>query len=410
MHGKRLALVLSFLILAGLGARNLAAQPVPLGPETRVDTFSGDSGFQYPSCPYLAVRPTGDFLIAWDHGGSLPPDVYARAYAAGGDPITPSQVFVGSQGYYPVVDSATVLSNGYRVLFHVVDDLGIDPLKFYRHRVEPSGKPVAGPPRPLGAADTLWVWPGPGEMLLAGRYAAGKKRMVAQKVAANGKPAGFNYILNTRPILDPFPTIVPVSDKRFVAAWTGYSVATGSTPARQVVRARLFSLSGPLGSDFDVNSVPAGAPGAFPFLNGGVVVAGDRFGGFAVAWSLSDSSSTSVHLRFFDDEGAPTSPEIVVASSAEVSIHPVAAAFDDSGNLLLLWRKFPTLDPDIQARVFDSSGSPLGAAFRVNSAASGDFDEPFCGSVGWAEDTWVITWAAQKPNESSAIFVRRFAG
>lgn len=408
MYGKRWSWLLSFFAVAWLGTGGLCAQPAPLGPETRVDTLTGD---QFPNCPSVAVRPMGAFEIAWDYGGNLPPNIDARSYGASGAPITP-QTFVGSEGFYPVVDAVSVLASGYRVLFHVVDDLGEEPPKFFRHRLHPSGFPEPGPSRPVGADDTLWVWPGTRDTLLAGKYNTAQKRLIAQKVAGNGKPTGFEYVLNSRPIVDPNPVIVALGDRRFVAVFTGRSVASGSTPARQVIRARRFSVSGPLGPDFDVNTVPGGAPGSAPFINASFVVAGDRFGKFAVAWIVQGSTGTTTRLRIFDSAGVPTGPE-VVAAGPEGSPVPVSAAFDDSGRVLLLLRRTLS-DPlrnDLQARVFNSAGAPIGPAFSPRSAASGDFDEPFCGSVGWAQDTWTITWSAEKAFDGpSAIFVRRFAG
>lgn len=408
MHGKRWSWLLSFLVAAWLGTHGLSAQPVPRGPETRVDTVAGD---QFPNCPALAVRPMGAFEIAWDYGGNLPPNVDARSYAASGAPITP-QTFVDSQGFYPVVDAVSVLGSGYRVLFHLVDDLGEEPPKFFRHRINASGYPEPGPSRPVGADDTLWVWPGTKETLLAGKYNAAQKRLIAQKVAGTGKPTGFEYVLNSRPIVEPNPVIVALDERRFVAVFTGRSVASGSTPARQVIRARRFSVSGPLGPDFDVNTIPGGAPGSAPFINASFVVAADRFGKFAVAWIVQGSAGTTTRLRIFDSAGVPTGPE-VVAAGPEGSPVPVSAAFDDSGHVLLLLRRTLS-DPlrnDLQARVFNSVGAPIGPAFSPRSAASGDFTQPFCGSAGWADGTWIITWAAEKAFDGpSAIFVRRFAG
>jgi hypothetical protein len=311
-----------------------------------------------------------------------------------------------------VVDAVSVLGSGYRVLFHIVDDLGEEPPKFFRHRINASGYPEPGPSRPVGAADTLWAWPGTKETLLAGKYLTAMKRLVAQKVAGTGKPAGFEYVLNSRPIEAPNPVIVALDDRRFVAVFTGRSVASGSTPARQVIRARRFSVSGPLGADFDVNNVPGGAPGSAPFINADFVVAADRFGKFAVAWVVSNSTGTTTHLRIFNSAGVATGPE-VIAAGPEGSPFPVGADFDDSGNVLLLWNRtlHDPLRSDLQARVFNSVGAPVEPAFSPRSAASGEFDEPFCGSVGWADHNWVITWAAQKFDLGpSAIFVRRFAG
>src|SRR5699024_5896328 len=92
---------------------------------------------------------------------------------------------------------------------------------------------------------------------------------------------------------------------RSVSSPEGRSVASGSTPARQVLRARRFSISGLLGPDFDVNNVPDGVPGSSPFINSDFVVAADRFGKFAVAWLVSNGAGSTIYLRVFNSLGAP---------------------------------------------------------------------------------------------------------
>jgi len=394
-----MALILSFLAVASLGIRGLSAQPAPRGPETRVDTASGD---QFPNCPSLAVRPMGAFEIAWDYGGNHPPNVDARSYAASGTPITP-QTFVDSQGYYPVVDAVTALGSGYRVLFHLVDDLGEEPDKFFRHRIHASGFPDAQASRPVGADDTLWVWPGTKETLLAGKYNAAQKRLIAQKVAGTGKPAGFEYVLNSRPIVQPNPVIVDLDERRFVAAFTGLSVASGSTPARQVLRARRFSISGPIGPDFDVNTTPPGPGETAPFLNPQFQVAAAPNGGFAVSWALGQT----IYLRYFDAAGHPATPEIPAIEDPSV-FAPVSMAFDDQGSLALLWLQFLE-SSDLQIQSFGPDGAPRGSSRPVRSAVSGEFQVPLEGSVSWAGNSWLVTWVASTADGSSrALFVRHF--
>jgi hypothetical protein len=85
---SRLALsLLSFFFLAGPGSVELAAQPTPTGPETRVDTLKGD---QFPLCPRIGVAPDQSFEIAWGYDGNLPPEIKARHYNASGSPTDPA--------------------------------------------------------------------------------------------------------------------------------------------------------------------------------------------------------------------------------------------------------------------------------------------------------------------------------
>lgn len=79
-------------------------------------------------------------------------------------------------------------------------------------------------------------------------------------------------------------------------------------------------------------------------------------------------------------------------------------AFDDTGNLLLLFR----LDYySLRLRLFDPQGTPQGPPADVTSD---DTTEPRGGSLAWTGDSWLVAWvAAIFPYDQSAIYVRRFA-
>jgi len=405
MKNSRLVLsLLSLLLLTGLGARHLTAQPTPTGPETRVDTLAGD---QFPKCPKIGVAPDKSFEISWGYDGDLPPEIKARHYNSKGAPTDPSEVLVAALDYYPVTLSVSPVSTGFRVLMEVIDDLGA-PSRFFRRRIDPSGVP-AGTPRSVGIPGTTdWVSSGPGDTLFAGHYDAGTHRLSVQKVSSLGVPTGPVYLLNTRP-LNPQerPKIVPLSDGGWVAVFTGYSIAGPGSPALQVIRARRFNAAGaPTGPDFDVNNSPAGAPGTFPFLSGFVVGAGPD-GRFAVSWVFAETFGDTIRFRSFTGAGAPVAPDRIVATETSLS-GPSSLAFDSAGRVLLLW-SVVSLDPEVKARLLRPNGTFLGPVFSPQSAASGAYDEPFCGSVARVGNSWLITWAAQKLDSGpSAVFLRRF--
>jgi hypothetical protein len=408
MNRKRQAIFLFLLIAAAWSPRQLAAQPVPAGPETRVDTTRGD---QSPSCPKIGVAPNHSFEIAWDYRGSFPSEIRGRHYNAAGGPTDPSEVVLAKLDYYPVVLDFKPVSNGFRALIEVIDDLGA-PSRFYRQRTYPSGAP-AGTPRRVGVTGTThWVSSGPGDAVFAGTYDFTLHRLSMQKVDPMGVPAGTVYILNTRPILLQYyrPEIAPLAGGGWVAMFIGISPASPGVPERQVIRARLFNAAGaPLGPDFDITNIPSGEPGSEPSSAlYEAIVAGGPGGGFAVSWHLFGEDDR-LYLRFFKATGVPAGPESLVTS--DHSVYPISAAFDGSGRLLLLWGatlNTPIFPPALRARLYKPSGIPAGPEFNPASTASGAFEQPFCGDLAWAGGSWLITWAAQKAGQPSAIFVRRF--
>jgi hypothetical protein len=407
------ALILTFLALVPHG---LAAQPAPLGPEMRVDNQNRHS----PSCPQVAVTRGGAAEIAWDNGGLSPFEVYVRHYAPSGAPTDAAPLPVGPAGITPqsylALEDLTTISYGFRVLTRVVDRNGVQPTKFFRRKLSPSGDPFTEAPRPVGNKDTAWVWSGPGDLLYAGTYQAKQKRLVIQEVGGTGQLTGPQIVVNTRPIVDPHPLLVPIgNNSEYVVVWSGLSVATAGSLARQVIRARRFFKGMPEGKqDFDVNVTPGGVPTQLPLVGQYFVVATDpRTEGFAVAWTVTtDSLGASIHLRLFDFPGVARGPE-KIAVPVGIGVAPVAAAFDDSTDLLLLWRRARPQHngSELQARLFGSAdgGGPLGPAFGVGSAASESFFDQPCGDVAWTRSSWVIAWEGQQADSGAGeIFVRRF--
>jgi hypothetical protein len=388
-----------------MGARGAAAQPVPLGPEIRVDTLAGD---QFPSSPVLAVQPGGGFEIAWGYGASQPAQIFSRHFTAGGEPTDAAQVLIGSRGYYPLADAVTATPKGFDVLWHVVNDLRPEAPAFYRRHLNLQGVPDPGKPAPLGGKGTQWVWNVRGNGFMAGSPLLHAHGIAARHLASSGRPTGPELRLNSRAVDEPDTIVTAVADGGFVAIWFGTVPVRGSTP-RAVLRARRFSPAGkPLGPDFDVNTIVPGEGGTVPFLRSGFAVAAAPDGGFAVSWILTDT----LYLRFFDAAARPLGPE-VAAVTTDDTIAPESMAFDPAGNLLVLWLVL-LQDPfrtDVQIQLFDPHGAPLGPQAGVSSAASDRYHQPFRGSVEWAGDSWLIAWAAQVEDlEPSAIFVRRFAG
>jgi hypothetical protein len=416
MTRNRASVLLGVLVLTafGLAPRDLMAQPAPLGPETRVDVLFG----RHPGCPQVAASRQGAAEVAWDYSGLPPFNVYVRHFAPNGAPTDAVQypLTPGSAAAHPELEDLSLISYGFRVITRVVDNDPATPPKFFRRRLAPSGIPFSEAQRPVGGQDTAWVWSGPGDLLYAGSYQAQQKRLVIQQVGGSGQPTGAQIAVNTRPIVDPHPVLVAIgNNSESVVVWSGLSVAAAGSPARQVIRARRIFKDKPEGkADFDVNVIPGGVPGQGPLVGQDFVVAADaRTEGFAVAWTVGTSGGVSIHLRLFDFPGVERGPETVAVPSA-AGAAPVAAAFDDSSHLLLLWRQGrPTFGNELQALVFDAGatgGGSLLPAFDVASAASAGFDDQVCGDVAWAKDHWTIVWEGQRADVGpSGIFTRRFA-
>ena len=399
-------LLIALASLALFHPGGAAAQPVPLGPETRVDTLEG----RHPNEPSLAVQPGGDFELAWAYPGTQPPFVAARHFAADGTPTQAAQVSLGGPGTFPSLTSVTATAGGFEVLWNLSDSR---EQSYYRRRLDLNGVPDPGRPVRLVKYRyiTPWVWQVRGHGFLGGWPVQKDVTIIGagvQRLTPAGQLTGPVLRLNSRTAyVYQRPILTAVAGGGFLAVWQGTLERSGTYTS--LLRARLFSRAGkPLGPDFDVNGIVPGTGDQFVAPR----AAATPGGGFAVAWRVYDELAHSVthYLRFFDAAGRPRGPEIPSPGTEWIE----SMAFDDAGNLLALWGNEANLVvPDLKVQLFDPDGAPLGPAARAASAASGPFTRPLRGNVAWAGGSWVVAWLAQTEatyQGPNAIFVRRFAG
>ncbi len=393
-----LFLLLGTIGLGVAGPRELAAQLVPLGPET--DLLANT----FPRTPFLTVQPDGSYLVAWDEGYDSHQGVFYR-YVAGGK--TPEDAWPSTIEYedrYPFIDAVTAAAKGFDVLWHEPANGG-KPIAFYRQHLTLQGTPEGDAIR-LGGPGTEWVWHVRGNGFVAGWKLPRKHGIAAQRLGSKGERVGPELRLNSRPIDNPQPVVMAVADGGFVAVWLG--TVPGAT-ATAVLRARRFSPAGkPLGPDFDVNTIPLGVVGSGSYVDPNFEVATAPGGRFAIGWMVAGK----VYLRFFNPAGVALGPEVAAVALPDPADFdgPESLAFDSSGNLLMLWRYYGGDNVDLRLQLFNPRGVALGPAIGVRSEASDIFDAPWGGRVAWTGSSWLVTWGAAGASsyDFSTVFVRRF--
>jgi len=397
MKGMRFALIQLLLAAAWLGAagpRELAARLVPLGPEVLL------AHNRSPDSPMLAVQPGGDYVAAWDEEALPKGKLFYRYVTAGAEPPDEQPVTLVPQSRSPYVEAVTATPRGFDVLWSLYTD---SQSYYFRRHLNLQGE-AEGEPIPLGGSGTDWVWNVRGNGFMAGWVLRSAHGIAARRLTSSGRRTGPELRLNSRPVDASRASVMAVADGGFVAVW--YGIVPGGSYAK-TLRARRFSPSGkPLGPDFDVNDLPVGEG----FGNGGdrsiFAVAAAPGGGFVVAWM----SLRSLVLSFFDAAGRALGPGVPAVTGDRLDF-PESMAFDDVGNLLLLWLQGPDDNLKLQLQLFDSHGSHLGPPEDVNSAASGIYEETWQGSVAWTGDSWLVLWlgGAFEQRYANAVFVRRFA-
>jgi hypothetical protein len=286
----------------------------------------------------VAVAPDGSFVVAWtDYGGAAPdtsrPGIRAQRFAIDGTPIAGEfQVnsFTSGTQYRPSV--RTFSDGGFIVVWGSNGSFGDD-----------TGRSIQ-----------------------------------AQRFDASGAAVGMQFQVNTYTSGFQFRGNVEVlSNDGFLVTWdTDFSGAGGGDGSGTSVRAQLYDSSAvPVGEEFQVNSVTAGA-------QKWAEAAADDGGAFVVVWhsqgSLgNDNSGYSVQGRRFDAAGDPVGEEFQINSyTTGHQILPTITRLG-GGNFVVAWYAYETDGGDtsgtnVQRRMLDASGAPVGADLQMNDYPTGD--------------------------------------
>ncbi len=184
----------------------------------------------------------------------------------------------------------------------------------------------------------------------------------------------------------------------------GNAVALWRSENNGVVGQRFDNLGTPVGTEFVVSS------GSKPAI---AVVPDGRF---IAAWHKQDPGADhDIFVELYDSLGVPAGTAIRVNSRlANGQTHPMIGAADD-GSFVVAWRSFdPTLDSqDVFARRFDSTGSPLGPDFLVNTYTTEAQGNPMALDVA-PDGSFVVAWRSRFQldglvnQDSGDVFAQRF--
>ncbi len=215
-----------------------------------------------------------------------------------------------------------------------------------------------------------------------------------QRFGPDGGEVGTQFQVNTyTPDLQFLPAVSPDGSGGFVVVWASYG-SSGSDNDERSIQARRFDANGsPLGADFQVNTdtfYDQSSPAVSP----------DGSGGFVVAWQYYIGSYYDpvrrIKAQRFDSEGDTVGPEFQVDDPSLSYYHRLPAVSEvGAGGFVVVWQSDASHGTDddglsIQARRFDSGGSPAGAPFQVNSYTTGDQEQPTVIADGAAG--FVVAW------------------
>jgi Ca2+-binding RTX toxin-like protein len=203
---------------------------------------------------------------------------------------------------------------------------------------------------------------------------------------------GTEFLVNTNTFGGKVsPTITSLANGRFVVAW---SDAFESGISGHAVRAQVFNADGSkAGVEFLVNTTITGNQWE-PTIT---TLAGRRF---LVAWNDDSQSSrdpyyTAVRAQVFNDDGSKAGAEILVNTPTTLSQYDPTTTALANGRFAVAWSGSDTNGSGVRAQMFNVDGSKAGAEFLVNTTTIYDQSEPKITTL--SDGRFVVVWT----NESS---------
>jgi hypothetical protein len=385
----------SLAALALLAAAPLAAQPLPLGPDIRVNTYTSAA----PTSTVVAGY-SGGFVVVWD-GPSATDDlgISARRLDADGVGLGPEfrvNTTTAGKQYRPAVAAQT--SGEFVVVWRGPDPDGVG---IFGQRYDAAGSPLGGEFR-VNAYTTgkqnhedVAANPNNGTFVVTWDSQDGSQYDVfGQRYDAAGNALGGNFRVNGYTTGSQSSAAVAVTRfGDFLVAWKGYGGA-GAGPSG-VFAQRYGSTGTPVGSAFRVNSYTTGS-------QTNPSVATDALGTYLVAWEDASFPSRGVFARRLDHAGNAVGDEFRVDTSTTVYATGPRVAFGANDSFVVVWSHDNT---DVHAlRVVD--GAPKGPEFLVNSYTTFQQAEPHIGRID--SGRFVVVWNGPNAGAANGAFARVF--
>jgi hypothetical protein len=221
---------------------------------------------------------------------------------------------------------------------------------------------------------------------------------------SDGDPVGGEFQVNTVTSSRQEDVAVTADGQgNFIVVWESQFV---------FIKGQIYDDSGAaVGGEFRVDSNGYGSRPA---------VAADSTGNFTVVWQAEeaggvDTSRTSIEMQRFDSSGNPLGGQFQVNTYTTEWQEDATIAMDSQGNITIVWESDGSFGTDsdgysLQAQYFDSSGTPVGGEFQVNTYTYGDQLNPVVRMDGGG--SFVVVWDSNvSPTDSSSRSVhgRRYS-
>ena len=222
-----------------------------------------------------------------------------------------------------------------------------------------------------------------------------------QRYSAGGVPVGPEFLVNTFTTGNQFaPAATSDISGNFVVVWVS---DTEDGSGLGVFGQRFSSSGAPAGPEFRVNSFTTGdqlAPS----------VSIEKSGIFFVVWTSDgqDGSGRGVFGQRFIGFGPPLGPEFQVNTETAADQRYPSVAATQNGSFVIAWESDGQDGSNLGvfAQRYNSSGTPEGPEFRVNTFTTGGQLAP---AVAATFATFVIVWqSAGQDGAGYGVFGQRF--
>ena len=227
--------------------------------------------------------------------------------------------------------------------------------------------------------------------------------LVPHIASAQGSPLGPEFRVNTFTTFQQAYSSVASAGSGFIVVWE--SLPLPLDPSGFGVAGQRYDSSGnPLGAEFMVNTYTTDSQRA-------PAIGINASGTFVVVWESAgqDGSSWGVFGQRYTAPGAPLGPEFRVNSNVVGDQLNPDVAVDPTGGFLVAWQSGlpgPGVMFDAFAQRYDSSGSPAGPEFRLNTVTAGNQMEPSIAAD--SSGVYVVVWSSGYSDGD--VVGRRFMG
>ena len=187
----------------------------------------------------------------------------------------------------------------------------------------------------------------------------------------------------------------------FIVTWT----SDGQDGSGYGVYAQRYDAAGAAsGAEFQVNTTTSNWQ-----MESSIAMSDS--GNFLISWSSAgqDESGFGIYARLYNASGVPLGAEFRVNTTTPGNQRYSSVAMDLSGNFVVTWT---STDQDgggdgVYARLFNSAGAPAGGEFRVNTFTTGD--QRYSAVAMNTGGDFVVTWKSElQDGDGFGIYAQRY--